>query len=174
MQPRICLPDYQLSMQMLKTLRFMEKLTLLELKNKLDRLTLTRLRRETEKIIRSSPSLVFRKQDEFRQGENPDGTTIGEYSRSPMGQEYRLFKLSLNPLAGGTVDLILTGSTIKNLQVVSLGSGEFYLYSTDPKWPSLVEKYGNQIIRINKEHFNGLQKHEYSHALISRMREIMR
>lgn len=91
-----------------------------------------------------------------------------------MGQEYRLFKLSINPLAGGTVDLILTGSTIKHLQVVSLGNGEFELYSTDHKWPDLVAKYGNQITKINSEFFKGLQKHEYAPKLIERMREIIR
>lgn len=85
-----------------------------------------------------------------------------------------MMKQSSNPLAGGTVDLILTGSTIKNLQVVSLGNGEFYLYSTDHKWEGLVEKYGKQIQYVNQEYFEGLQKHNYAPLLIERMREIIR
>ena len=143
----------------------MEKLTLGSLQRKLQRLTQPVIQKETEKIIVNSPSLVFRKQDEFRQGENPDGSTIGEYSQSLLGQEYRLFKLSLNPLAGGTVDLILTGSTIRNLQILSLGNGEFSLFSTDFKWPGLVEKYGEQIKGINSDFFKGLQLHEFGPAL---------
>ena len=133
-------------------------------------MTLPKIRQETEKIIKNNPQLVFRKQDEFRHGENPDGSTIGLY----RNEEYRLMKQQMNPLAGGTVDLILTGSTIKHLQVVSLGNGEFKLYSTDHKWPSLVEKYGKQIEVISIKHFEGLQKHEYAPKLIERMREIIR
>lgn len=148
----------------------MEKSTIYGLIKKLEKLTLPKLRSETEKIVKGTPYLVFRKQDEFRHGENPDGGVIGYY-RNP---EYRMMKQSSNPLAGGTVDLILTGSTIKNLQVVSLGNGEFYLYSTDHKWEGLVEKYGKQIQYVNQEYFEGLQKHNYAPLLIERMREIIR
>ena len=147
----------------------MEKLTLHQLNDKLKRLTLPKIRLETEKIIRNNPQLVFRKQDEFRHGENPDGSTIGLY----RSEEYRMMKQQMNPLAGGTVDLILTGSTIKNLQVVSLGNGEFKLYSTDHKWNDLVAKYGKQIEVISLKHFEGLQKHDYAPLLIERLRQIM-
>jgi hypothetical protein len=148
----------------------MEKLTILELKKKLERLTLPRIRSETAKIIRETPELVFRKQDEFRQGENPDGGVIGYY-RNP---EYQMMKMASNPLAGGTVDLILTGSTIRHLQVVSLGNGEFYLYSTDSKWPDLISKYGKQIQYINSDFFKGLQKNDYAPKLMERLRQIMK
>jgi hypothetical protein len=103
-------------------------------------------------------------------GENPDGGVIGYY-RNP---EYQMMKQQANPLAGGTVDLILTGSTIKHLQVVSLGNGEFYLYSTDAKWIGLVEKYGKQIQYINKEYFQGLQVNEYAPKLIERLTQLMK
>lgn len=148
----------------------MEKSTIAELIKKLERLSLPRLRKETEKIVRNTPYLVFRKQDEFRQGENPDGGVIGYYRNAA----YKMMKQQANPLAGGTVDLILTGSTIKNMQVVSLGNGEFYLYSTDYKWPSLIKKYGKQIQFINDEYFEGLQKNNYAPLLIDRMREIIK
>lgn len=148
----------------------MERLTILELKKKLDRLTLPRIRQETEKIIKGTPNLVFAKQDEFKRGENPDGGVIGYY----RNEEYQAMKAMANPLAGGTVDLILTGSTILHLQVVSDGSGGFHLYSTDHKWPSLMQKYGKQIQYISEEHFKGLQQHEYAPRLIERLRELIR
>lgn len=148
----------------------MERSTLKELIQKLERLTLPRLRRETEKIIRSNPELIFRKQDEFRHGQRPDGSIIGYY-RNP---EYQAMKQAANPMAGGTVDLILTGSTIGHLVVVPLGNGEFELYSTDYKWPALLKKYGGDLKLINKEHFIGLQQHEYAPLLTERMREIIK
>lgn len=148
----------------------MERSTILELKKKLDRLTLPRIRKETEKIVKGTPDLVFAKQDEFKHGKNPDGGVIGYY----RNEEYKLMKAMANPLAGGTVDLILTGSTIKHLQVVSLGNGEFYLYSTDHKWPALIKKYGKQIQYISGEHFKGLQKNDYAPLLVERLRQIIK
>ena len=82
--------------------------------------------------------------------------------------------MASNPLAGGTVDLILTGSTIRHLQVVSLGNGEFYLYSTDSKWPDLIAKYGKQIQYINADFFKGLQVNDYAPKLMERLRQIMK
>jgi len=70
------------------------------------------------------------------------------------------------------VDLILTGSTIKHLQVVYLGDGIYELYSTDAKWPSLVDKYGKQIQFVNEDFFRGLQQHEYAPKLLQRIKEI--
>jgi hypothetical protein len=149
----------------------MEKLTILELKKKLERLTLPRIRSETAKIILKDRLIIQRKQDELKSGSSSkEGEIIGEYA----SESYAIFKERKNPLAGGTVDLILTGSTKNNLKVISLGNGEFELESTDIKWNSLVEKYGDNITLINFRIFNGLQQTEYAPKLMERLRQIMK
>ena len=130
----------------------MKKLTLGDLKSGLERLTLKVLEKEVETIILKDDEIIFQKQDEFEVGQNPDGTAIGEYK----DEDYRLFKMQINPLAGGKVDLILTGSTKSKLRVKALGNGEFILWSEDWKWPMLVEKYGQQITKISKRKFEEL------------------
>jgi len=50
----------------------------------------------------------MQKAAEFREGENPDGSMIGTY----RSLSYELFKEKINPIAGGAVDLMLTGAFI--------------------------------------------------------------
>lgn len=126
------------------------------------------LQKETERIILKDNEVIFQKQDEFEVGQNPDGTIIGTY----RSEDYRLFKLQLNPLAGGNVDLILTGSTKNKLHIVSLGSGLYELRSRDPKWPGLVAKYGDQIKGVSKKAWDNLQRDNYGPKLITEIRRI--
>ena len=148
----------------------MERLTLKELKTKLDKLTLPRIQKETEKIITKDPSLINRKQWEFLHGEDPFGNDIGVYAN----EDYRLFKIQLNPLAGGKVDLILTGATKNALRIVPIGNREFYLESTDWKWDNLVDKYGERIRVISYDFFIKLQREIYAQKLIERMQQIIK
>lgn len=149
----------------------MERSTILELKKQLERLTLERLRKETAKIILSDRLIIERKQAELRSGSSSvQGEIIGYYK----SESYKAFKQSINPYANGTVDLILTGSTKDNLKVISLGEGEFALESTDSKWAGLVERYGDNITRINIRSFEGLEKLTYAPLLIERMLQIMK
>lgn len=101
---------------------------------------------------------------------NPDGSDIGHYKN----EEYKLFKMSMNPLAGGNVDLFLTGAVYKGLTVISLGNGEYLVESRDYKWGMLIEKYGEQIELISPEIFDKIQKNNYAPQLIERMRQIIR
>lgn len=139
-----------------------------ELKNRLKKITLPIAQSETANIISNDANILSRKKSEMTAGVNPDGSIIGEYS----SESYRLFKISKNPIAGGNVDLILTGSTKNNLKVESLGNSMFILRSTDEKWNSLVSKYGNQIQQINLSVFNGLQKSQYAPQLVQRIKTI--
>lgn len=92
----------------------------------------------------------------------PDGSRIGYY-RSPS---YRNLKRSLNPLASGTVDLILTGQFTRGLFVESKGNSRFLFDSHDDKTPDLIEKYGQDIMGINPETFYKLQKDRFRFDLI--------
>ena len=145
-------------------------MTPLQLKTNLQRFTIPVLQKEVAEVVLGTPDLVFRKQDEMQMGENPDGSSIGEYSSSPMGREYAVFKQHINPMAGGSVDLILTGSTRDKMKAQYLGSGKYTLNSTDHKWSGLKEKYGQQISGINNDFWNALQKFEYAPQLFNNIR----
>ena len=134
-------------------------------------LSLDTLQGLTEKIITNTPHLKTSKINEFQYGLNPDGSDIGEYSSSQLGQEYRLFKLQLNPFAQGKVDLILTGATARGLEVVSLGNSKYLLESTDAKWDDLKAKYGDQIRLINEDEWKDLQRYKYAPELIKAMKK---
>lgn len=99
------------------------------------------LETETARIIQRSQPIIELKQDEFSLGEAPDGSRIGFY----RNRGYRSFKLGLNPLAGGSVDLRLTGSFYRGLLVEATGSRRFLFDSNDDKAPSLFAKYGEDL-----------------------------
>lgn len=121
---------------------------------RLSRITEQDLQEEARKLIQRDPKLIEAKVDEFKHGLNPDGSDIGFY-RNP---NYSAFKRSINPLAGGNVDLILTGSFTNQLFVKSEGGGKYIFDSYDDKTNLLGSKYGNQIFGINRETFNQRQK----------------
>ncbi len=153
----------------------MTALTMGDVKKRLDLLTLQNIRKETEQIITNDELFRIAKKNEFLHGMNPDGSDIGEYStRSEIGREYALFKASLNPLANGKVDLILTGSTINRTRMKSLGGGVFTIESADPKWGGLMEKYGEQIGGLMDDTWTGLQRLVYAVELNKRFQDITR
>lgn len=75
-------------------------------------------------------------------GESSLGGIIGEYSNSPLGQEYKSYKMSINPSAGGNVDLTLTGALGRGLTIKKINSTDYKLFSTDSKYEMLGDKYG--------------------------------
>ncbi len=151
-----------------------ESITLGEALRRLRKLTLPVVQKETEQIILKDPQAVIRKKNELKAGARPDGSLIGQY----RSESYRLFKLQLNPLAGGDVDLILTGSTRDNLEIVAYGNGEFGFRSTDDKWDDLVEKYNKGAVDqqdltvINSEVWRGFQQTRYAPELLEAIKRI--
>jgi len=128
----------------------------------LEKLTLPVLQEETRKIIQRSPELIKAKVNEFKRGETPEGNAIGFY-RSP---QYSLFKRRINPLAGGTVDLILTGGFTRGLIVESKGRGIFEFDSNDEKAPSLFAKYRQDLRGLNRETWLDIQRKNIAPELI--------
>lgn len=115
-----------------------------------------------EKIILSDTHLKNEKIHELKRGDRPDGSEIGTY----RSQSYSLFKSSLNPLAGGYVDLILTGSFSNNLFPVRQSNNIYSFDGKDRKTGDLISKYGMDIMGLNQETFNRLQKDLYAPQLI--------
>jgi len=150
----------------------MSALTAGKLRNSLKALSLSKIQQETEKIILNDKAVLQRKEVELKTSSTPDGNTIGEY----RSDSYRLFKMQRNPLAGGKVDLFLTGAFIKGIRVLSLGSGSFTLRSTDGKRDKLItgaRGYGIENEGINEEVWRGLQQTNYAPKLISALRKMI-
>ena len=121
-----------------------------------------------EIILSDQDKLKERKVKEFTKGERPDGERIGEYRDA----EYGIFKSQINPLAGGSVDLLLTRSFTNKMFLRKIGKG--YLFnSNDYKTGSLIGKYGIDIMGINQEWFNERQKNIYKYILLFDISKIL-
>lgn len=118
-------------------------------------------------IILRDRKIIDRKRDELKAGVSPDGSEIGTY----RSQSYAVFKESINPFAGGSVDLILTGAYHRAIKTLSLGNSEFTLRSSDSKRDDLIQKYGIDNEGINQEIWNKLQKFDYAPKLFNKIRK---
>jgi hypothetical protein len=57
----------------------------------------------------------------------------------------------MNSLAGGNVDLTLTGALNKGLDIFPLSGDNFNIFSKDEKARSIAEKYGLDVYGLTKE-----------------------
>lgn len=103
--------------------------------------------------MKQQEALTTIKENEFRHGENPDGSLIGAYRN--IG--YSIFKEKKNPLARGHVDLILTGRFIGSAHIKNLMRGRYSVGFRDGKATKLIEQYGKQIQGLNPETFKKFQ-----------------
>jgi len=131
----------------------MGKISVTEMLRRVESLTLPVLQEEVRKVVQRSPALIAEKVNEYKRGENPDGSRIGYY----RNRGYRNFKIGINPLAKGTVDLIFTGQFTRGLFVESKGRGMFTFDSTDDKTGMLANKYGNDIFGLNQKRWEQQQ-----------------
>lgn len=137
-------------------------MTLSSLAQSLQNLSFPVIQGQTQKIIQSDSTIKKEKIDEFRAGELPDGSRIGEYAF----ESYRLFKLRLNPLAGGFVDLILTGAFTQGLFVERVSGDRYRFNSTDEKAEPLKRRYGNAIQGLNESTFRDLEEKIYAMKMV--------
>lgn len=121
-----------------------------------------------EIVTKDQQELKKEKINEFKRGELPNKDIIGVY-RNPF---YAKRKFSMNPLAGGTVDLILTGSFTNKLFLEKTERG-FLFNSTDNKTELLQQKYGTEIMGLNQQWFNERQQKVYKDLLIKEIKKIL-
>lgn len=105
-------------------------------------------------LVLRDPKLIQEKVKELKSGELPDGSRIGYY----RNQAYRNYKKSLNPLASGTVDLILTGSFTRQLFVDDIRPSLFRFDSRDDKSGMLESKYGRDIWGLSEARWREMEK----------------
>lgn len=85
--------------------------------------------------------------ERLKRGDGVNGGIIGEYA----SLSYSYFKQSRNPLAGGYVDLYLTGALQKELEIRQEAQGKYLIHSTDKKYFNLAEKYGKEQFGLTEE-----------------------
>ena len=146
-------------------------MTAVELQSRLQPLlNLQVLQELTAKIILNDQApLKDKKISEWEKGQRPDGTDIGHY----RSKAYELYKYQLNPLAYGTVDLLLTRQTASTL-FVHRGSqnGGFIFGMNDTH--NLIGRYGKDILGLNKQWFDNRQSAFYRLQLIQEIQTQLR
>lgn len=98
-------------------------------------------------IIKNKKEIVNVVRERWKQGLRPSGGIIGTY-RSFL---YQREKIQQNPLAGGNVDLILTGALEKGLDIFKHGNGLYTIFSTDSKAVDIASKYGLDVYGLTKD-----------------------
>jgi len=139
-----------------------------QLKKRLQKVSQSKLQKKVEEFVLTDLEIRKLKRAEFKRGELPDGGVIGVY-RNP---NYQIMKQRMNPLAGGDVDLILTGKFTNQLFVKSLNNSRFIFDSQDEKTSMLKARYTDDIMGLNTETFEKLQKEKYAPKLITYIKQI--
>lgn len=100
-----------------------------------------------QEILSNAKEIVAKVRARWKEGKRPDGKIIGTY----RSFAYEMEKRQRNPLAGGTVDLIDTGSLNQKLVVNYRGNGLFTIFSDDKKAVDIAKKYGLDVYGLTDE-----------------------
>ena len=117
----------------------LERLT--SINNNLKKITQSYIEQKLEKVILSKKDeIVDKVRQRWKRGLRPNGDLIGKEGLEYKWFSYQQEKQQRNPLAGGNVDLIDTGSLNRELIVESHGRGLFTIFSTDEKALLIAQK----------------------------------
>jgi hypothetical protein len=116
------------------------KLELSQIDTNIEILIMFNSKKITDKVV---------KRWEFGMGVN--GGKIGEY----RSRDYKAFKVSKNPQANGSVDLILTGSLSEKIFISQVGD-VFEVKSKDYKFFDIGKKYGFEQFNLTTSETNQL------------------
>ena len=107
-----------------------------------------------EVIIKAESEIKGLKEQDFLEGDIYGDGSLRSY-RAPG---YELFKASLNPLAGGAVDLILTGAFVNAMFIDTPNKNAYHFGNSDSKSDKLENQYGKGIFGLNQNVFDKFQK----------------
>jgi len=107
-----------------------------------------------EEIRKEEETIKGLKEQDFLEGDIYGNETLDSY----RSKKYELFKAGKNPLAGGAVDLILTGDFVNAMKLNKPKQGKYLFGNTDEKRSKLVSNYGEGIFGLNQKVFSKFQK----------------
>jgi hypothetical protein len=119
-----------------------------------------------EEFTKDEGTLLELKKQDYLEGDiYGNGTDVAYRSTN-----YEIFKSKLNPKAGGAVDLILTGDFISSFFLLKGRAGKYLFGAKDKKRNQLVNKYGIDIMGLNKQVFEKYQKEITAPRFIRRLK----
>lgn len=105
-------------------------------------------------LIKEESNLIYLKEQEFKHGVLPDDKPIGYYRNT----KYEKRKRRMNPSAGGRVDLIFSGAFIDSFYLLKKPKNGVLFGASDKKRNALVSKYTINIMGLNKQVFNKVER----------------
>lgn len=120
-------------------------------------------------IILNAGNIVNEVKRRWIIGKSVDGGIIAEY----RSEEYRQYKIGINPQAKGFVDLHNTGS-LADLLTVRKAGNLFEIYSTDSKFEKIGKKYGFEEFGLSSEEQEQLFAEIYDFVVESIMNKLWR
>lgn len=112
-------------------------------------------------VILNSPNIIRDVRARWLIGESVLGGKIGDYAWS----DYRAYKMSLNPSAGGYVDLTLTGALGLGLTVKEQTTTTFKIFSIDSKYEKIGNQYGFEEFGLSDSEWIMMQDEIFQFAL---------
>ena len=107
-----------------------------------------------EEIIKEETAIKTLKEQDFLEGDIYGDGTRQVYEN----RDYSLYKSQLNPLAGGSVDLIVTGQFVDAMYLLKPKQGKYLFGNTDKKRNILKLMYGDNIFVLNQKVFEKFQR----------------
>jgi hypothetical protein len=119
-----------------------------------------------EELVKEETNLKRLKEQDFKEG---DIFGTGE-TANYRSINYRNYKASINPSAGGKVDLIVTGAFVDAMYLLKPKGNKYLFGNTDAKRNILKEMYGDNIFGLNQNVFNKFQKEIIAPRFIRRLK----
>jgi hypothetical protein len=120
-------------------------------------------------LVDTSDEYLDLQREQMTKGMASDGGEIGFY----QSKAYQFMKERMNPLAGGTVDLKLTGDFQAELTLRRLTDKKYLVYSQDSKAKSLVKKYGERIYFLNQALLDEYRANSFHPLFIDRCKMVL-
>lgn len=104
-------------------------------------------------IIFNSNNIVEGIRRRWLFGKDPNGDFIhtkdGFYGYRNIN--YQQYKVGINSLGNGNVDLTLTGALGRGLTIKKKGTKEYEIFSTDSKFDKISDKYGIENFNMDQQ-----------------------
>ena len=122
-----------------------------------------------EELIKEEDTLRMLKEQDFLEGDIYGNGAKDTYA----SEDYSRYKMSLNPLAGGFVDLIKTGAFIDSFKLNKPKENRYLFGATNSKRGELVKKYGIDIMGLNQGVFDKFQKEIIAPRFVRKIKDIL-
>lgn len=122
-----------------------------------------------EELIKEEKTLKLLKRQDFEEGDIYGNGKTYTY----LSPKYENFKRTINPLAGGKVDLILTGAFVDSMYLLKPKQGRYLFGATDSKRSKLVEAYSINIMGLNQNVFDKFQKEIIAPRFVRKIKNLL-